>query len=131
MHSNIFYLLFIINSLVPFTIDFSFQFYRNQRLSDSAQYLIIIFAINGFLWLDFNMQMLFKAPSQTSVVPRLQEIAELMAESTDCSACLLAAPLVYLATRCATSSQQVAPQPDRGSEEQIGEVSDRGHRGLH
>ena len=78
MHSNIFYLLFIINSLVPFTIDFSFQFYRNQRLSDSAQYLIIIFAINGFLWMDFNMQMLFKAPSQTSVVPRLQEIAELL-----------------------------------------------------
>ena len=70
VQSNIFYLLYFFNSLVPFAIDFSFQFYRNQRLSDSAQYLIILFAINGFLWLDFNLQILFeKQPPQASVIP--------------------------------------------------------------
>ena len=62
MQSNIFFLLF--NFIVPFAIDFSIQFYRNQRLSNSALCLIILFAINCFLWFDFNVQMVFKKQPQ-------------------------------------------------------------------
>ena len=67
MQSNIFFFFYFFNSIVPFAIDFSIQFYRNQRLSNSALCLIILFAINCFLWLDFNVQMLFKKQPQDSV----------------------------------------------------------------
>ena len=68
MQSNIFFILYFFNSLVSFAIDFSFQLYQNQWMSHSAYYLIILFAVNFFLWLDFNVQMLFEKQPQDSVV---------------------------------------------------------------
>ena len=38
------------------------------------------------------------------------QISQLLAESTDCSACLLAAPFLCLLDTCSASSQQVGPQ---------------------
>ena len=48
------------------------------------------------------------------------QISQLLAESTDCSACLLAAPLLCLVNRCTASSQQVGPEPGVEAEEETG-----------
>ena len=56
------------------------------------------------------------------------QISQLLAESTDCSACLLAAPFLCLLDTCSASSQQVAPQQPgcvEAEEETGGEVVDR------
>ena len=39
------------------------------------------------------------------------QISQLLAESTDCSACLLAAPFLCMLDTCAASSHQVVPEP--------------------
>ena len=51
------------------------------------------------------------------------QISQLLAESTDCSACLLAAPFLCLLDTCSTSSQQ--PGGVEAEEETGGEVVDR------
>ena len=51
------------------------------------------------------------------------QISQLLAESTDCSACLLAAPFLCLLDTCSASSQQ--PGWVEAEEETGGEVADR------
>ena len=51
------------------------------------------------------------------------QISQLLAESTDCSACLLAAPFLCLLDTCSASSQQ--PGGVEAEEETGGEVVDR------
>ena len=56
------------------------------------------------------------------------QISQLLAESTDCSACLLAAPFLCLLDTCSASSQQVGPQQPgsvEAEEETGGDVVDR------
>ena len=128
VQSNIFYALYVISTLVPLVLDFWFQFHRNQTqsLSQSHQFVVVLpaFAINGVLWLEFNLQMFRRPQDQTGQIASSSaagQISELLGESTDCSACLLAAPLLCLVRKCTSASSQ-HESPDV---ENVGEVDAR------
>ena len=128
VQSNIFYVLYVISTLVPLVLDFWFQFHRNQTqsLSQSHQFVVVLpaFAINGLLWLDFNLQMFRRPQDQTGQIASSSaagQISEMLGESTDCSACLLAAPFLCLVRKCTSASSQ-HESPDV---ENVGEVDAR------
>ena len=125
VQSNIFYVLYVISTLVPLVLDFWFQIHRNQTqsLSQSHQFVVVLpaFAINGLLWLDFNLQMFRRPQDQTGQIVSSSaagQISEMLGESTDCSACLLAAPFLCLVRKCTSASSQ-HESPDV---ENVGEV---------